>query len=129
VVTYGSSANGNETSTLGAFKLKLSSVMSPTRFNELEVALAHDSKDGSAAASNIPADTGIGFTPSFRFGNPFFLAPNATERLRHFQIGNSFSLLIDNHDIKAGADWLHTNVRQLSRSFFGGRYLFDSAAG
>ena len=41
----------------------------------------------------MPADTGIGFAPSFRFGNPFFLQPNVDELVKRFQIKDNFSIV------------------------------------
>ena len=55
----------------------------------------------------------MGFAPSFRFGNPFFLAPNVDELIWRFQIKNNFSIVtgtphdqdrrrVDAHDQRPG---------------------------
>ena len=71
----------------------------------------------------------MGFAPSFRFGNPFFLAPNVDELVKRFQLKDNFSIVTGKHTIKAGGEWLHTNNTQVFRGFFEGRYLFDSVTG
>jgi hypothetical protein len=71
----------------------------------------------------------VGFGPTFRFGHPFFLAPNVDELIKRFQVKDNFSIVQGKHTIKTGAEWLHTNNFQVFRGFFQGRYLFDSVAG
>src|ERR1700687_4773163 len=75
---------------------------------------------------------GFGFSPAtttFRFGNPFFLAPNVDETIWRTQIRDSFSLIHGKHSFKFGGDWLHTKNSQTCPGFFGGRYIFDSVVG
>ena len=60
--------------------------------------------------------------PTFRFGNPFFLAPNVDELVKRFQVKNNFSIVSGTHTMKAGGEWLHTNNFQVFRGFFEGRY-------
>ncbi|HSG01273.1 MAG TPA: TonB-dependent receptor, partial [Vicinamibacterales bacterium] len=74
-------------------------------------------------------DTGMGFGPSFRFGNPFFLQPTIDELLWRVQIKNNFSWIRGAHTIKVGGEYMHTLNDQVFRGFFTGRYLFDSVTG
>ena len=78
--------------------------------------------------SNVPADTAMGFAPSFRFGNPFFLQPNVDELLWRTHVKDNFSIVSGNHTVKFGGEWIHTLNDQVFRGFFTGRYLFDSAS-
>ena len=71
----------------------------------------------------------MGFGPTFRFGNPFFLEPNVDELIKRFQFKDNVSIVTGRHTVKAGGEWLHTNNYQVFRGFFKGRYLFDSVAG
>ena len=71
----------------------------------------------------------MGFAPSFRFGNPFFLQPNVDELLWRTQIKNNLSLITGKHTFKVGGEWMHTLNDQVFRGFFTGRYLFDSVTG
>jgi hypothetical protein len=130
VATYGTSANGTEgPSKINLLNANLFTTLTPSRLNEFHLTVSRESRPRSATASNIPADTGIGFAPSFRFGNPFFIAPNVDELVKRFQVKDNFTLVHGGHTYKAGGEWLHTNNFQVFRGFFEGRYLFDSAAG
>src|SRR4029077_6365327 len=79
--------------------------------------------------STVPADTAMGFATTFRFGNPFFMAPNVDEAVKRYQVKNNLSIITGSHTIKAGGEWVHTNNAQIFRGFFEGRYLFDSVNG
>jgi outer membrane receptor protein involved in Fe transport len=130
VPTYGNSANGIEgPSKIHVLNFNLFSTVSPTKFNEAHFTYARETRPRSAVESNVPADTGIGFGPSFRFGNPFFLQPNVDELTWRTQARDNFSIISGNHTIKFGGEWLHTLNNQVFRGFFTGRYLFDSVAG
>ncbi len=130
VATYGNSANGIEgPSKIQVLNLNLFSTLSANKLNEFHITYSREDRPRSAIPSSVPADTGIGFGPSFRFGNPFFLAPNVDELVKRFQIKDNFSVVRGPHMIKAGGEWLHTNNFQVFRGFFEGRYLFDSVTG
>ena len=130
VSSYGNSANGIEgPSKIQVLNLNLFSTVSANRLNEFHVTYSREDRPRSAIDSNVPADTGMGFGPSFRFGNPFFLAPNVDELVKRFQIKNNFSIVTGRHLIKFGGEWLHTNNFQVFRGFFEGRYLFDGVTG
>jgi hypothetical protein len=130
VATFGNSANGTEgPSKINLLNVNLFTTLSATRLNEFHVTLSRESRPRRATESNIPADTGIGFGTSFRFGNPFFLAPNVDELVKRFQIKDNVTMLRGAHTFKAGGEWLHTNNYQIFRGFFKGRYIFDSVNG
>ena len=130
VATYGTSANGTEgPSKINLLNANLFTTVTPTRLNELHMTVSRETRPRSATPSTIPADTGIGFAPSFRFGNPFFMAPNVDELVKRFQVKDNFTMVNGRHTIKTGAEWLHTNNFQVFRGFFEGRYLFDSVNG
>ena len=130
VATYGTSANGTEgPSKINVFNVNLFSSLSPTKLNEAHFTYARESRPRSATPSNLGADTGIGFAPDFRFGNPFFLGPNVDELIWRTQLRDSFSIVSGKHTYKFGGEWLHTLNDQIFRGFFQGRYLFDSVTG
>ena len=130
VATYGNSANGIEgPSKINVVNINLFSTISPTKVNEGHFSYSRELRPRNAITSNLLADTAVGFSPSFRFGNPFFLQPNVDELLWRTDVKDNFSIISGNHNIKFGGEWLHTLNDQTFRGFFTGRYLFDSAAG
>ncbi len=130
VSTYGNSANGIEgPSRINVVRANLFSTISPTKLNEAHFSYSRELRPRSAIPSNIPADTAMGFVTTFRFGNPFFLAPNVDELLWRTQIKDNFSIITGDHTIKVGGEWLHTLNDQVFRGFFNGRYIFDSVTG
>jgi Carboxypeptidase regulatory-like domain/TonB-dependent Receptor Plug Domain len=130
VATYGTSANGTEgPAKINVLNLNLFSSISPTKLNEAHFTYSRESRARSATKSNLPADTGIGFGSTFRFGNPFFLEPNVDELSWRTQIRDSFSIVSGRHTYKFGGEWLRTLNDQVFRGFFTGRYLFDSVTG
>ncbi len=130
VNTYGSSANGIEgPSTIHNLNVNLFTTVSPTKLNEAHFSYSREVRPRSAVASNVPADTGVGFAPSFRFGNPFFMQPAVDEMLWRTHVKDNFSIVSGNHTWKFGGEWIHSFNDQVFRGFFTGRYLFDSATG
>ncbi len=130
VNTYGNSANGIEgPSKINVIRANLFTTVSPTKLNEAHFSYARELRPRSAVASNIPADTAMGFATTFRFGNPFFLEPAVDELLWRTQVKDNFSIITGNHTIKVGGEWLHTLNDQVFRGFFTGRYIFDSVTG
>jgi hypothetical protein len=130
VASYGNSANGIEgPSKIQVLNLNLFTTVSATKVNEFHVTYSRENRPRSAISSNVPADTGIGFAPSFRFGNPFFLGPTVDELVKRYQFKDNFTIVYGRHTIKTGGEWLHTNNFQVFRGFFEGRYLFDSVTG
>jgi hypothetical protein len=130
VPTYGTSANGTEgPSKIQAYNANLLTTVSPTQLNELHFTYGRENRPRAATASKIPADTGVGFVPSFRFGNPFFLGPTVDEIFWRTQIRDNYSIVHGSHNIKFGGEWIHSLNAQTFRGFFEGRYLFDSVTG
>src|SRR3989442_2118832 len=130
VPTYGSSANGTEgPSKINILNVNLFSTVTTNKLNEVHITYSREDRPRIANPSLIPADTGIGFSPSFRFGNPFFLQPNVDETVKRFQLKDNFSIVSGRHTIKTGGGWLHTNHTQIFRGLFSGRYLFDIVTG
>lgn len=130
VATYGNSANGIEgPSKINVLNFNLFTSVSPTMVNEAHFTYGREERPRAAVPSNVPADTGIGFGPSFRFGNPFFMQPNVDELIWRTQVKDNFSIVRGPHTIKFGGEWLHTQNTQVFRGFFTGRYIFDSPAG
>lgn len=130
VPTYGTDANGIEgPSKINVINFNLFSTLSPTRVNEAHFSYSRELRPRGATPSSVLADTGVGFGPSFRFGNPFFLQPGVDELIWRTDVKDSFSIVHGNHTIKLGGEWIHTLNDQVFRGFFTGRYLFDSAAG
>jgi hypothetical protein len=130
VATYGTSANGIEgPSKINVLNLNLYSTVSARMINEGHFSYSRELRPRSATPSNLPADTGIGFVPTFRFGNPFFLQPNVDELLWRTHLKDNFSIVSGNHTLKFGGEWIHTLNDQVFRGFFTTRYLFDSVTG
>ena len=127
VATYGNSANGIEgPSKINVLNVNLFSTVTTNKLNEFHATYSREDRPRSALSSSVPADTAMGFAPSFRFGNPFFLQPTVDELVKRFQIEDNFSIVSGKHTIKTGGEWIHTNNVQVFRGFFEGRYLFDS---
>src|SRR4029077_10506040 len=112
--------------------MNLFSTLTAKTLNELHLTFSREDRPRSATPSSIPATTGTGADPSFpsfRFGNPFFVAPNVDETMKRFQVKDNYSMVSGRHTIKAGGEWIHSNNVQVFRGFFVGRYLFASVPG
>src|SRR5438445_2137976 len=130
VATYGNSANGIEgPSKINNLNLNLFTTVSATKINEAHFSYTREQRPRNAIASNVPADTAMGFGTTFRFGNPFFLNPTIDELLWRTDAKDNFSIVSGNHNVKIGGEWLHTLNDQVFRGFFEGRYIFDSVTG
>src|SRR4029079_7942410 len=130
VPTYGNSANGIEgPSKINVVNFNWITTVSATRVNEAHFSYSRELRPRGEIPSNVPANTGIGFGPSFRFGNPFFLQPNVDELLWRTHLKDNFSIISGHHTIEVCGEWIHTLNDQTFRGFFTGRYLFDSTAG
>jgi hypothetical protein len=131
VATYGNSANGIEgdPARINVINANFFTTVSSTKLNEFHFTYSREMRPRTAVASNVAADTGMGFGPTFRFGNPFFLQPAVDELLWRTQIKDNFSWVMGKHTAKFGGEWLHTLNDQVFRGFFTGRYLFDSVTG
>ena len=130
VPTYGNSANGTEgPSKISAINLNLFTTVNQRQLNEAHFTYSREDRPRTATPSSLPADTAMGFAPTFRFGNPFFLQPAVDETFWRTQVKDNYSIIAGKHSIKFGGDWLHSNNAQVFRGFFTGRYLFDSVTG
>ncbi len=131
VATYGTSANGIEgdPAKINVANLNWFTTLSARMLNEAHFTYSRESRPRTAFDSPLKADTGIGFNPTFRFGNPFFLQPNVDELIWRTQIKDNISLVMGKHTFKVGGEWMHTLNDQIFRGFFTGRYLFGSVAG
>ena len=131
VATYGTSANGIEgdPARINVINANWFTTMSSTRLNEFHVTYSRESRQRTAVQSNMLADTAMGFGPTFRFGNPYFLQPAVDELVWRTQIKDNVSWIRGGHTIKAGGEWMHTANDQVFRGFFTGRYIFDSVTG
>jgi hypothetical protein len=131
VATYGNSANGIEgdPARINVVNANLFTTLAANKLNELHFTYSRESRPRRAVDSNLAADTGMGFGPTFRFGNPFFLQPAIDELLWRTQLKNNLSIVWGRHTVKLGGEWMHTLNDQVFRGFFTGRYLFDSVTG
>jgi hypothetical protein len=131
VATYGTSANGIEgdPARINVVNLNWFTTLSSRMLNEANFTYSRENRPRTAVESNLRADTGIGFSPTFRFGDPFFLQPNIDELIWRTQFKDNLSLVLGRHTVKVGGEWMHTLNDQVFRGFFTGRYLFDSVTG
>jgi len=131
VATYGTSANGIEgdPARINVLNLNWFTTLSRAMLNEAHFTYSRETRPRTAFASNLLADTGMGFEPTFRFGNPFFLQPAVDELIWRTQLKDNVSLVLGTHTVKFGGEWMHTMNDQVFRGFFTGRYLFDSVSG
>lgn len=131
VATYGPSANGIEgdPARINVVNVNWFSTLSPRMLNEAHFTYSRENRPRTAVNSPIKADTGMGFGPSFRFGNPFFLQPAVDELIWRTQFKNNLSYVTGRHTFKVGGEWMHTLNDQVFRGFFTGRYIFDSVPG
>jgi len=130
VPTYGTTANGIEgPSKIQAINTNWFTTISPTKLNEAHFTYSRENRPRITIDPSSVPDTGIGFSPSFRFGQPFFLEPKVDEIFWHTDARDNFSFTRGAHTIKFGGEYLHSVNTQVFRGFFSGRYLFDSVVG
>jgi len=131
VATYGSSANGTEgdPARINLLNANFFTTLANNALNEAHFTYSRETRPRTANPSSVAADTGMGFGPTFRFGNPFFLQPGVDELIWRTQIKDNVSIVKGSHTMKVGGEWMHTLNDQVFRGFFTGRYLFDSVTG
>ncbi len=130
VSTYGDSANGIEgPAHIQTLNFNLISTLNDRRLNEAHITYGHETRPRSAVNPNSVPDTGMGFSPSFRFGQPFFLGPGASEVFYHVDLKDNFSLIAGKHTFKVGGEYLFSNNVQIFDGFALGRYIFGSVTG
>jgi len=131
VATYGTSANGIEgdPARINVMNLNWFTTLSTRMVNEAHFTYSRETRPRTAAGSGLTADTGTGFGPSFRFGDPFFLQPGVDELIWRTQFKDNVSIVNGDHTFKVGGEWMHTLNDQVFRGFFTGRYIFSSVSG
>jgi hypothetical protein len=130
VATYGTTANGIEGAAhIQTLNFNLVSTISATKLNEAHVTFGHETRPRSPINSTAVPDTGVGFFPSFRFGQPFFLGPGASETFWHLQFKDNFSLVLGKHTLKMGGEFIYSKNTQIFDGFALGRYIFGSTSG
>jgi hypothetical protein len=131
VATYGPTANGLEgPAHIQTVNGNLISTFNERRLNEAHVTYGHETRPRSAIKPDgLRPDTGIGFFPSFRFGQPFFLGPGATEVFYHLDFKDNFSYIVGKHTIKFGGEYLFSHNTQVFDGFAYGRYIFGDVVG
>jgi hypothetical protein len=130
VATYGTTANGIEgPAHIQTLNFNLVSTISDRKLNEAHLTYGHETRPRSAINGSAVPDTGIGFFPSFRFGQPFFLGPGATESFYHIDLKDNFSIIHGKHTFKFGGEYLYGHNVQIFDGFALGRYIFGDAAG
>src|SRR5207253_687070 len=127
VPTYGSTANGVEgPSKIQAISTNWVDTLSNNLLNEAHFTYARENRPrGAIDRSSVP-DTAMGFSPTFRFGQPFFLEPTIDELFYRTDIRDNFSIIRGAHTWKFGGEWIHSRNDQIFRGFFTGRYIFSS---
>ncbi|MBC7901191.1 MAG: TonB-dependent receptor [Saprospiraceae bacterium] len=124
VPTWGTSANGRETSNSNSFIGQLVTNFSSSLLNEFRFQWAKENRPRFYDGPELP-DTTIGTfdgSISYRFGRPFFL-PTPSNDVR-LQFTDNFTAIRGNHSIKFGVDINRTRVAQTFIGFAGGRYIF-----
>lgn len=130
VATYGTSANGVEgPAHISTLNLNLDSTLSDHALNEAHATYGHETRPRSAVNGSAVPDTGIGFFPSFRFGQPFFLGPGASETFYHLDLKDNFTLVHGKHSLKFGGEFLYSHNVQVFDGFALGRYIFGDTVG
>ncbi len=130
VATYGTTANGVEgASHVQTLNGNLISTLNDRMLNEGHVTFGHETRPRAAIDPAAVPDTGIGFAPSFRFGQPFFLGPGASETFYHVDLKDNFSLVKGKHAFKFGGEFLYSHNVQVFDGFALGRFLFGSTSG
>jgi hypothetical protein len=130
VATYGRTANGIEgPAHIQTLNYQLTTTFNAKRLNEAHFAYGHETRPRSAIDGTAVPDTGVGFFPSFRFGQPFFLGPGASEVFYHIDLKDSFTMIAGRHSFKFGGEFLYSHNVQVFDGFALGRYIFTSTSG
>jgi hypothetical protein len=130
VATYGTTANGIEgPAHISTLNFNLVSTLSDRALNEAHVTYGYETRPRSAINGTAVPDTAIGFFPSFRFGQPFFLGPGASESFYHLDFKDNFTLTRGKHSFKFGGEFLYSHNVQIFDGFALGRYIFGDVVG
>jgi hypothetical protein len=130
VATYGRTANGTEgPSHISTLNGNLITTLNNHTVNEAHLAYGYETRPRSPIDPTAVPDTGIGFAPSFRFGQPFFLGPGSSENFYHIDPKDSLSYARGKHAFKFGGEFLFSHNVQVFDGFALGRYIFGDTAG
>ena len=130
VATYGTTANGTEgPSHVQTLNTNLVTTINDRMLNEAHFTYGHETRPRSPIDPNAVPDTGVGFFPSFRFGQPFFLGPGASETFYHVDLKDNFSFVLGKHAFKMGGEFLYSHNVQVFDGFALGRFIFSSTTG
>ena len=130
VATYGTTANGTEgPSHISTLNSNLITTLNDHALNEAHVTYGYETRPRTPINPTAVPDTGIGFAPSFRFGQPFFLGPGSSETFYHLDFKDNFTLTKGRHTVKMGAEFLYSHNVQVFDGFALGRYIFGDTVG
>ena len=130
VSTYGTSANGVEgPANISTLNGNLITTINDHVLNEAHATYGYETRPRTPIDPNAVPDTGIGFFPSFRFGQPFFLGPGSNENFYHVDIKDNISITRGKHSFKFGGEFLYSHNVQIFDGFALGRYIFGDTAG
>jgi outer membrane receptor protein involved in Fe transport len=104
----------------------LSSVWSPTFFNELRLQFARDQEPGEANTNDPETLVNQAGQRVLTFGRNNF-SPRETT-IKRFQVADSVTWVRGPHSLKAGFDYNHDDILNFFPGFFGGNYTFASLA-
>ena len=105
----------------------LSSVFSPTFFNEFRAQWLRDQEPGRANTDEPEVTVRQGGQTVLVFGRNFF-SPRETT-IKRFQVANAVTWIQGAHTWKAGLDLNFDRIFNFFPGNFGGRYVFNSLAG
>jgi hypothetical protein len=130
VASYGTTANGTEgPSHISTLNGNLITTFNDHLVNELHLAYGYETRPRTPIDPTAVPDTGIGFAPSFRFGQPFFLGPGSNETFYHLDPKDSISYSRGKHAFKFGGEFLYSHNVQIFDGFALGRYIFGDTVG
>ncbi len=118
--------SGNSLVRTRTFNASLSSVMSPTLFNEFRAQYARDQEPGEANTDEPEVTSRQGGQTLLVFGRNFF-SPRETT-IKRFQVADTVTMIRGAHSLKVGADFNHDEILNFFPGNFGGRYFFNSLA-
>jgi outer membrane receptor protein involved in Fe transport len=104
----------------------VSSVFSPTFFNELRVQWAHDQEPGEANIDDPETIVNQGGQRILTFGRNNF-SPRETT-IERFQAADTVTWIRGAHSLKVGFDYNRDRILNFFPGFFGGNYTFNSLA-
>jgi len=104
----------------------LSSVFTPTFFNEFRTQFARDQEPGEANTNDPETVVNQGGQRVLTFGRNNF-SPRETT-IKRFQVADTVTWIRGVHTLKFGADYNHDDIFNFFPGFFGGNYTFNSLA-